>query len=32
MEGYYNNRGEAMPETPDWQTLGQMLLAARVYE
>jgi hypothetical protein len=32
MEGYYQNRGEPMPEPPGWQTLGQILLAARVYE
>jgi hypothetical protein len=32
MEGYYQQRGEPMPEQPRWQTLGQMLLAARVYE
>jgi hypothetical protein len=32
MEGYYRGRGEPMPEQPRWQTLGQILLAARVYE
>ena len=32
MEGYYLNRGEAVPEQPTWRTLGQVLLAARVYE
>jgi hypothetical protein len=32
MDGYYQNLGEAVPAQPTWKTLGQMLLAARVYE
>lgn len=32
MEGYYSNRGERMPEHPDWRTFAQILAAARVYE
>jgi hypothetical protein len=32
MEGFYKNRGEPMPDQPSWNTLGQILLAARVYE
>jgi hypothetical protein len=32
MDGYYKNRGEALPDPPGWNTLAQMLLAARVYE
>lgn len=32
MEGYYRNRGEPVPDQPRWQTLGQILLAARVYQ
>ena len=32
MDGYFKNRGEPIPDTPGWKTLGQMLLAARVYE
>ncbi len=32
MDGYYQNRGEAVPEQPTWKTLGQILLAAKVYE
>lgn len=32
MEGYYQNRGEIVPDQPVWMTLGQMLLAARIYE
>jgi hypothetical protein len=32
MDGYFLNRGEVVPETPSWQLVAQMLLAARVYE
>jgi hypothetical protein len=32
MEGTYRNRGEALPEQPSWQTLGEILLAASIYE
>ncbi|MGI8554126.1 MAG: DUF7660 family protein [Dehalococcoidia bacterium] len=32
MDGYFRNRGEAVPERPSWQLLAQMLSAARVYE
>jgi hypothetical protein len=32
MEGYYKNHGEAVPAQPSWKTLGQILLAAKVYE
>ena len=32
MEGYYQNRGEELPDQPRWRTLGEILLAARVYE
>jgi hypothetical protein len=32
MEGYYRNRGEATPEPPSWKTLGEILLAATMYE
>ena len=32
MGGYFENRGESPPQTPDWKLLGQMLLAARIYE
>jgi hypothetical protein len=31
-EKYYQNREERMPDQPSWRTLGQILLAARVYE
>jgi hypothetical protein len=32
MEGYYRNRGEAVPDCPDWKTMADMLMAARSYE
>ena len=32
MDGYFQNQGERVPEQPTWKTLGQILLAARVYE
>lgn len=32
MDGYFLNRGEPVPDTPSWQLIAQMLLAARVYE
>lgn len=32
MDGYFLNQGQAVPESPSWQLVAQMLLAARVYE
>jgi hypothetical protein len=32
MEGYFKNRGEAVPASLDWKTVAAMLAAARVYE
>ena len=32
MDGYCQNRGEPVPEQPTWKTLGEILLAAKVYE
>ncbi|MGH8071837.1 MAG: DUF7660 family protein [Candidatus Entotheonellia bacterium] len=32
MDGYYRNRGEAAPHHPTWKHVGEILLAARVYE
>lgn len=32
MDGYYANRGEDVPDAPTWQTLRDILSAARVYE
>lgn len=31
-EGFYANRGEKVPQDPNWKFLGEALLAARVYE
>ncbi len=32
MDGYYRNLGQPLPDQPSWKMLGQMLLAAKVYE
>lgn len=32
MEGYYKNRGERVPSTPDWKFVAELLTAASVYE
>jgi len=32
MHGYFQNRGEQVPEQPSWRLIGLMLLAARYYE
>jgi hypothetical protein len=32
MDGYYLNRNQPIPETPEWKTLAEILLAARHYE
>jgi hypothetical protein len=32
IDGFFINRGEAVPDEPSWQLIAQMLLAARVYE
>ena len=32
MEGYYRNRGETAPQQPTWKHVGEILLAARIYE
>jgi hypothetical protein len=32
MDGYFANRGMPIPESPSWQFVAEMLLAARVYE
>ncbi len=32
MDGYYQNRGEAVPTRPEWRTLAEIVAAARVYE
>ena len=32
MHGYFNNRGESTPSTPDWSLVASIFLAATVYE
>jgi hypothetical protein len=32
MDGYYRNRGEQAPQHPTWKHVGEILLAARIYE
>ena len=32
MDGYFKNRGEPVPASPTWKLVGQMLLAAGMYE
>jgi hypothetical protein len=31
-DGFYANRGERVPQNPDWKFFGEILLAAKVYE
>jgi len=32
MDGYYLNQGKQVPERPGWETIADMLMAARSYE
>ncbi len=32
MDGYFENRGERVPDEPTWQLLAMILAAARIYE
>ena len=32
MDGYYINRGEPVPQQPNWQVLADILRAAKIYE
>nr|WP_136518146.1 hypothetical protein [Cellulomonas telluris] len=32
MDGYFASRGSHAPSEPTWRLIGQMALAARVYE
>jgi hypothetical protein len=32
MNGYYRDPGQPVPDPPSWQSLAEMLMAARVYE
>jgi hypothetical protein len=32
MDGYYLNLGKTVPTLPTWRTIGEILLASRIYE
>lgn len=32
MDGFFANLGEPVPDSPSWQLIAQMLMAARIYE
>jgi hypothetical protein len=32
MDGYYLNQGKPVPQQPDWKGVGDMLMAAKMYE
>ena len=32
MDGFYQNRGESMPDSPSWSMIGHILKAAATYE
>ena len=32
MDGYYQNKGEQMPNQPSWKTIGEILKASTTYE
>lgn len=32
MDGYFANRGEAVPDPPSWRLFAQVLIAAKYYE
>ena len=32
MDGYYQNQGKPIPTLPDWKLVGNILMAAKVYE
>lgn len=32
MEGYYQNQGLPVPEEPEWKTIADILMAAKLYE
>lgn len=32
MDGYFLNQGKPVPQQPDWKVVGDILLAAKVYE
>jgi hypothetical protein len=32
MDGYYLNQGKPVPQQPDWKVMGDILMAAKIYE
>jgi hypothetical protein len=32
MDGYYLSHGKPVPQQPDWKVLGDILMAAKMYE
>lgn len=32
MDGYYVNQGKPVPQQPDWKVVGDILMAAKMYE
>ncbi len=32
MDGYYTNQGKEINEVPSWSMIGEIFLAARIYE
>jgi|LakMenE18May11ns_1017448.scaffolds.fasta_scaffold7389516_1 hypothetical protein len=32
MDGYYLNQGKPVPQQPDWKVVGDILMAAKMYE
>jgi len=32
MDGYYLNQGRPVPVQPDWKVMGDILMAAKMYE
>ncbi|HYI02784.1 DUF7660 family protein [Hyalangium sp.] len=32
MDGYYRNTGQEIPKQPSWKVVGDMLMAAKMYE
>ena len=32
MDGYYINQGKPVPLQPDWKVMGDILMAAKMYE
>lgn len=32
MDGFYLNQGKPVPQQPDWKVVGDILMAAKMYE